>query len=288
MPHEPSDGASLPSPRPPGGLAAPGAFLALTVALSIPFWVLGALRPRELLPGLPVSALMTCCPAAAALVLTRHRAGGAGARALLHRAVDVGRVASPRWLLAAALLIPALTLLGYGVLRVAGRPLPPADIAPGATLALTAVFLVAALGEELGWTGYALPALRAHHGPWSAALTIGLAWAAWHVPSLVQAGRAVGWIAWWALGTVAMRVLLVWLHERGGESVFLVALAHATSNVAWQSFPVHGSHYDVRVGAVVTLLAAALLPPLGGGGRRDGGRDGDRGGASVLRRPRAR
>ena len=229
MPHEPSDGASLPSPRPPGGLAAPGAFLALTVALSIPFWVLGALRPRELLP--------------------------------------------------AALLIPALTLLGYGVLRVAGRPLPPADIAPGATLALTAVFLVAALGEELGWTGYALPALRARHGPWSAALTIGLAWAAWHVPSLVQAGRAAGWIAWWALGTVAMRVLLVWLHERGGESVFLVALAHATSNVAWQSFPVHGSHYDVRVGALVTLLAAALLPALGGR---------DRGGASALRRRRAR
>jgi hypothetical protein len=40
----------------------PRTFFALTFALSIPFWVIGAVRPRELLPGLPVAALMALCP----------------------------------------------------------------------------------------------------------------------------------------------------------------------------------------------------------------------------------
>ena len=35
-----------------------GAFFGLTFLLSLPFWLLGAVRDNALLPGLPISALM--------------------------------------------------------------------------------------------------------------------------------------------------------------------------------------------------------------------------------------
>ena len=45
-------------------------FVLLLFALSVPFWIVGALRPIELLPGLPVSALQAACPLLAARLLS--------------------------------------------------------------------------------------------------------------------------------------------------------------------------------------------------------------------------
>ena len=44
-------------------------FLLLVFALSIPFWMIGALTDLQLMPGLSVSAFMTFCPMVAALIL---------------------------------------------------------------------------------------------------------------------------------------------------------------------------------------------------------------------------
>jgi hypothetical protein len=45
-------------------------FFALVFALSIPFWLVGAVSTVQLAPGLPASALMSLCPS-----LSRDRAG---------------------------------------------------------------------------------------------------------------------------------------------------------------------------------------------------------------------
>jgi uncharacterized protein len=47
----------------------PLTFFLLVFALSVPFWLMGAVTGLELLPGLPVSSLMACCPLLAALIL---------------------------------------------------------------------------------------------------------------------------------------------------------------------------------------------------------------------------
>ena len=44
----------------------PMKFFLLVFALSIPFWLAGGLTDLQLMPGLPVSALMAFCPMTAA------------------------------------------------------------------------------------------------------------------------------------------------------------------------------------------------------------------------------
>jgi hypothetical protein len=63
------------------------------------------------------------------------------------------------------------------------------------------------------------------------ALAVGLIWAAWHVVPLTQAYRSVECIAWWCLGMVALRVVMTWLYNNTGHSVFGATAFHAMINV---------------------------------------------------------
>jgi membrane protease YdiL (CAAX protease family) len=236
----------------------PLTFFLLVFALSLPFFVLGALRPRELLPGLPVAGLMVVCPALAASLLVYREEGAHAVAALLRRAGDARRI-PPAWYLPILLLMPGLTLLVYGWMRLAGVPLPEPRIPLVGAAGLFLVFFVSAAGEEIGWTGYTLDPLQERTGALAAALVIGLVWAAWHIIPLVQAHRAAPWIAWWGLGTVGSRVLMVWLYDNAGRSVFGAVLFHTISNLCWQLFPNAGSHYDPRRTSILVLLAAAIV-----------------------------
>ena len=69
-------------------------------------------------------------------------------------------------------------------------------------MGIIALFFIAALGEEVGWTGYALDPPQEKFGSILAAIILGLVWAVWHVLPLAQAHRAPYFIAWWTLGTV--------------------------------------------------------------------------------------
>ena len=234
-------------------------YFLLTIVLSLPFWLLGALVSRQLLPALPLSALGVVCPAAAAAILSYRENGTRGVRDLLKRSVDFGRVKSKAWYLPTILLMPLVSLAAYGVMRVMGAPLPAPQITAAKTLGLFLVFSVGAICEELGWSGYAIDPLQERLGAFWASLIVGVAWAAWHFIGLAEAHRSLEFVAWWTLATISMRVIVVWLYNNTGRSVFVAALVHAMSNLAWQLFPVNGSFYDPRVTGLILVLVAALI-----------------------------
>lgn len=244
--------------------ASPLRFFVLVFALSAPLWGLGAASRWQWLPGVPASAVMVACPMLAALVLLYRQGGRPAAAALLKRSFDHHRIMRKAWLVPALALMPALLLLSYAVMRLLDRPVPAPDFMAGSVPLLFAVFFVAALGEELGWSGYAIPPLQERWGALGASLVVGVVWAAWHIVPLHQAGRAAGWMAWWCLATVASRVLYTWLYNNTGASVFAVALLHASANTAWQLFPVQGSHYDPQVAGLVQAAAALLVMAVWG------------------------
>lgn len=233
------------------------AFFALVLLLTAPLWVLGTLVSYEFLPGLPIAALAVLCPALAAAVLRFREAGRDGLTALLQRAVDFRNV--NRWLIPAILINPILFGLAFVVARSLGANIPDPSVSWVSALALFALFLPTAMLEELGWSAFALDHLQARMSPMLAAVLLGTFWALWHVPTLVQASRSLEWIAWWSLWTVSARFIMVWLYNWAGKSVAAVALYHALSNLCWQFYPVHGSHFDPRVSGLITLAVAVGL-----------------------------
>jgi hypothetical protein len=59
---------------------------------------------------------------------------------------------------------------------------------------------------------------------------------------------------------VSQRVIIVWLYNNTGKSVFATALSHAMMNLTWQLFPVNGSFYDPRItGLIVTVVAFIVI-----------------------------
>ncbi len=235
-------------------------FIVLVFALSLPLWLLGETYPIEVLPGLPLGALMVVCPLAAALILVARERGRAGVVAHLARSFDYRRIERKRWYLPIVLLRPAIAVASYALMRVLDLPVPSPRWSVTAAAVLFALFFVSALCEESGWTGYLIDPLQERWGALPASLILGLVWAVWHCVPLMQVGRAWDWIGWWTLGTVSSRVLHTWLYNNTGKSVFGAILFHTISNVSWQLFPNSGSHYDPRItGLLITAVAVFVI-----------------------------
>ncbi len=235
------------------------AYVALTFALSIPFWIAGALTNHQLLPALPISALAVVCVVGAAAILVYREHGRASVVALLQRSFDFKRVSAKIWYVPSILLMPGIMALSYVVMRLMGVQLPVPQFSVVTALMLLVVFFIAAAGEELGWSGYAIDLLQARFGALGGAVLLGVVWAVWHVIPLLSVQRSLEWIAWWSLGTVAARVIITWLYNNTGRSVFVAILFHAMINVTWQLFPVNGSYYDPRVTSVITAAVAVVV-----------------------------
>jgi len=242
----------------------PLTYFALVYALSIPFWWIGAATGLQLVPGLPVAALMVLAPLGAALLLVYRENRSAGVVELLRRAFDYRRIRAQRWYVPAALLMPGLLLLAYGLMRLSGIPAPPSGVPALAALLMLLAFFIAGLSEELGWSGYAIDPLQQRWYALRASILVGVVWAVWHLVPLVQAHRAPAWIAWWCLFTVAIRILYVWLYNNTGKSVFAVALCHGMENFSSYVFPFSGATYDPRFTAPVAACAAVIVIALWG------------------------
>jgi membrane protease YdiL (CAAX protease family) len=234
----------------------PWRFVVLTFSLSVPLWILGAFTDARLVGGLPVSASMAFCPAIAAALLVHRRGTLAAVAAFFARSFDVRRVRPALWYVPLVLLLPAIMALSFVIAPWVGRTVATPDVSMSVVVGSFAAFFVAALGEELGWSGYATEPLQARLGFVRAALVLGAIWAVWHLIPLLQMGRASQWIAWWSVQTIALRVVIVYFYDRAGGSVFAVALLHGISNVCTLTF---AAVYDPAVTGVILAIVAAGL-----------------------------
>ena len=239
-------------------------FFLLIFALSVPLWLIGAVTTLQLLPGLPVSSLMAFCPLIAASILIYRECKAIGVIELLKRAFDYRRIKVKIWYIPTVLLMPGIAVLAYGLMHLLQLPLPTPQFSGLSPLVMFLAFFIAALGEEVGWTGYAIDPMQDRWNALQASILLGLVWATWHIVPFAQADRSPTWIAWQFLTLVASRVLLVWLYNNTGKSVFAAALCHSMINVSWQLFPIHGSHYNPRITGLITALAAVIVTVVWG------------------------
>src|SRR5690606_6665458 len=147
----------------------------------------------------------------------------------------------------------------------AGAPLPPAELLVAAQLiaipfAAVTINAVAAFGEEVGWRGFLVPALR-QYGTWPALLISGAIWGLWHAPIILLGynfGRAdITGVLLMTGGCVVWGVLLGWLRLRSA-SMWPAVFAHGAMN-ATMGLPM------VFI-AAGTVLDPALAMGLGASG----------------------
>jgi membrane protease YdiL (CAAX protease family) len=113
------------------------------------------------------------------------------------------------------------------------------------------IFPGSALGEEIGWRGYALPRLQAGRSALSASLIIGPIWALWHLPLWLTGDpvqTAIFYVPFF-FSVIALSVILTWVYNSTGGSLLMVVLLHATYNL-----PVTLSIDDLGSRATVPVL----------------------------------
>ncbi|MGI8334421.1 CPBP family intramembrane glutamic endopeptidase [Actinomadura scrupuli] len=205
-------------------------------------------------------------PMVAAFVVTAVTEGRGGVRDLASRMVR-WRVPVRWWLFAIG--TPLLLLASAGVVTAVGSGrFVPSDFGRMAGLPqwgvvfVWAMFIVVnGLGEETGWRGFAVPALRRRHGLLAASLLLVPLWAGWHLPLflLLQNYRDLGPVGLpgFLIGLSCGSVLLAWLYESASASVLIVAVWHGTYNLTTATAGGHGTTAAI-VSTGVMVLAALI------------------------------
>jgi membrane protease YdiL (CAAX protease family) len=185
---------------------------------------------------------------------------------LLGRVFDLGRIEKKAWYAPIVFLMPLIFMLSLGVTVLLGAPVSTA-LAPAVALpALILFFLILAAGEEVGWMGYAFEPIQAMGGALKASLVLGVIWAIWHLPFFVYVMPNPAVILA-QLGTlVGTRVLLAWIFNNTGKSVFATIVFHAVGNTAMVTLPEieAGNPWGALVHGGLVVVAAIVVAWLWG------------------------
>ncbi|MGI9612854.1 MAG: CPBP family intramembrane glutamic endopeptidase [Acidimicrobiales bacterium] len=176
---------------------------------------------------------------------------------------------TPIVLYGAAALIAADTNSGAAVLD--------ASMVRTLSISLHAGFLVSlllrgAMGEELGLRGFALPHLQQRTTPRRASLVIGLGWAGWHLPVLVNTDPISATFI--VLLIIGLSFVFTWLFNRSAGSLIPPLLFHGAQNweEAFETIFPSIVETDWEAIAALGLLALSALAVTRVSGQRPGAR----------------
>jgi uncharacterized protein len=245
----------------------PLAFFVLVFALSLLVDLFGPLA-EHFSPALPlaipsgfnlVSVLMGgYVPLIAACILVSREKPPGGIRRLFSRVFDVKRIRQTLWYVPIIFLNPLIYVLTYGAMRLLGLPLPEPSIA-WATIPLSVVVIfIEAVGEEVGWMGYVTDPLQERWGALQTGLILGGVTAIWHIIPGLQFHQTLTHIVWQGLCDVAWRVLIVWLYNNTGKSVFAIILFHVMYNVGFLLFPANDPAIVFPIMVVLAVIVTCF------------------------------
>ncbi len=237
-------------------------FFLLVFALSIPFWILGFIGSdtTRIIPiSLPISALMTFCPLIAAAILIYKKQKMQVVKQLFKQVFDFKKIKNKKWYIPIVFLMPALALLSFWYMKLTGVIVPEPQPSTLSIVIFFFVYFIGAIGEELGWSGYIIDPLQNRYGALKASLILGTIWAVWHIIPWSQAHQTAAWIFWQSIGTVFLRIIMVWIFNNTGKSVFAMILFHAMINISPYLIPNYRAHYNPFIVTVLLLLIVIMI-----------------------------
>lgn len=177
---------------------------------------------------------------------------------LLGRAFEYDRIEARRWYVPVVLLPPTVAITTYGLMGLLGLPRPAQLLSVPTALAMFLVFFVLAIGEEVGWSGYVTDPLQERWNALTAGTVLGVVWAGLHVIPMVQVDQSAAFIAWACLDMIGIRILLVWLYNNAGKSVFAVVLSHSLLNLSTKSLFPGGSYHAERILTLIVFVVIVI------------------------------
>jgi CAAX protease family protein len=221
---------------------------------------------------------MLAGPSISGVLLTALLLGRTGLRDFRARLL-AWRV-SARWYAMALVTAPLAMIATLIALSHGSRAFVPglfvSDQRTSLVLIGLAVGLSAGVVEELGWTGFAIPALRRRCSGMATGLIVGVWWSAWHLfPNLWSMRAAAGelansvYLAATAIGVfvgylTAFRVLMVWVYDRT-HSIFVAMAMHASftaSLLILNPLGLAGANlekYSYALAALVWIIVAIVV-----------------------------
>jgi len=206
-------------------------YFVLAYALSWACWIpLAIARTWASFPFIVFAVLGSAVPSLLGILLTALLSGKTGLKELFGR---LGRMRVPLiWYAVVLLLIPALWLAAAGIPALLG--LATVTFAFSGFTVLSG--LCAALLEELGWRGFALPRMQARRPAFTASLLLGALWTSWHLPLMIAMGlplTAAGLTGFLfsVLMLTAWAVVFTWVYNNTNGSLFLMILLHAVAYI---------------------------------------------------------
>lgn len=238
------------------------AFFVVTYLATALLW-LPILRSGQALTALTgrlelLAILATIVPSLVAVIISSIEGGGRGLRELL------GQVGRWRfglgWYALALLLMPLVWLIALMIGQLFRGPTP--------VVRLDFLIPIAAIGEEFGWRGYALPRLQERLGSLPASLVIGVVWAAWHLPyyaypDIHPLPLGIDFTLF-ALALISESVLATWIYNSTGHSVLATILYHHSIHLA-SIVPVVPGLVGSVVLTIVNIGAAVAAVVASGG-----------------------
>jgi len=210
-------------------------FSALTYLLTWSCWIPVVVRFRPAQSASAVDGMLlllgTIAPAVVGLALTWFEKGKPGLTVTLVRLVKAD--VAIQWYLFAILYMPtvkAAVTLSHRL--VTGEWPPFGQEGPVVIGIATLLSTPVQAGEEIGWRGYALPAVAARFGLGPASIIIGFIWGVWHLPLflLPVADKYGQSFPLYVTGVIAFSVAIAWLYGNTQGSLLLTMLMHSAFN----------------------------------------------------------
>ncbi len=248
----------------------PSIFFLLTFILSWSIWISLILASSQISEGLSniVRLFGVLMPAISAIILTAYCAGRSGIGHLFSR-LKIWKVGA-KWWIAVIFVYPVLLVIA-GLLYNLSNPPSMVNLLPitAGSLIANGIFLtIAALGEEIGWRGVALPALMKKLSPLMSSLVLGLLWAAWHLPFWLLIGTLsqYGW-AYFVMNflfIVPTTFFITWFFNNTKGSILLPVIFHVVFNVVNVAiYPVTGSAEAFGIFIILQFaIMFAIIPSL--------------------------
>lgn len=244
-------------------------FFALTFALSWLSWLPGALVANNIWASSHLFVSIAeigkwgggVGPSIAAIIFVACSGGWGSVRKLLGRAFHV-RVR--RWYVPIFLIVPAAVVIAHFLNKMSGGAFPRTSLLSNPVMipVLFAVFLVLQAGEEYGWRGYGLERLQESRSALSSSLIVGGFWALWHIPMFYIPGFGLNEsqvpFGQYAITLVCASILITWIQNNTGGSLFPAFVIHALINLSGEVLPLHSSN-GIGVGPGAWTYANILL-----------------------------